>query len=46
MANEVMHPNMVFECINDRLGNSMHRMKDWHEMMLKHGNIHKKGVHG
>jgi hypothetical protein len=46
MANEVMHPNMVFDYVNDGLGNSMHRMKDWHEMMLKHGNIHKKGVHG
>jgi len=23
-ANEVMHPGMVFHCINDGLGNSMH----------------------
>jgi hypothetical protein len=27
-VNEVMHPNMVFHCINDRLGNLVHRMKD------------------
>ncbi len=41
-VNEVMHPNMVFHCINDGLGNSVHRMKDWHETMLEHGNICKK----
>jgi hypothetical protein len=44
-ANEVMHPTMVFHCVNDGLGNLMHQMKDWHEMMLEHGNIHKKQVH-
>ncbi len=27
-ANEVMHPNMVFHCINVGLGNSVHWMKD------------------
>jgi hypothetical protein len=27
-ANEVMHLDMVFHCVNDGLGNSMHRMKD------------------
>jgi hypothetical protein len=41
-VNEVMHPDMVFHCVNDGLGNLVHRMKDWHEMMLEHGNIHKK----
>jgi hypothetical protein len=41
-VNEVMHPDMVFHCINDGLGNLVHRMKDWHETMLQHGNIHKK----
>ncbi len=40
-----MHLNMVFHCVNDGLGNLVHRMKDWHEMMLKHGNIRKKRVH-
>jgi len=44
-ANEVMHPAMVFHCVNDGLGNSMHQMKDWHEMMLEHGNICKKKAH-
>jgi hypothetical protein len=44
-ANEVMHPGMVFHCINDGRGNLVHRMKDWHETMLEHGNIHKKRAH-
>ncbi len=44
-VNEVMHPDMVFHYINDGLSNSMCRMKDWHEMMLEHGNIRKKRVH-
>jgi hypothetical protein len=41
-VNEVMHPGMVFHCVNDGLGNSVHRMKDWHETMFEHGNICKK----
>ncbi|CAK9218640.1 unnamed protein product [Sphagnum troendelagicum] len=41
-VNEVMHHGMVFHCVNDGLGNSVHRIKDWHETMLKHGNIRKK----
>jgi hypothetical protein len=41
-VNEIMHSDMVFHCDNDGLGNSVHRMKDWHEMMLEHGNIRKK----
>jgi hypothetical protein len=44
-VNEFMHPDMVFHCINDGLGNSMHWMKDWHGTMSKHGNICKKSVH-
>jgi hypothetical protein len=44
-VNEVMHPSMVFHYINDGLDNSMHMMKDWHEMMLEHGNIRKKKAH-
>jgi uncharacterized coiled-coil protein SlyX len=44
-SNEVMHPNMVFHCINDGLNNLVHRMKDWQETMLKHENICKKKVH-
>jgi hypothetical protein len=44
-VNEVMHLVMVFHCPNDGLGNSVHQMKDWHETMLEHGNIHKKRPH-
>jgi len=43
-VNEVMHPNMVFHCVNDGLGNSVHQMKDWHEMMLEHGNFLRRGL--
>jgi hypothetical protein len=43
-VNEIMHLGMVFHCVNDGLGNSVHRMKDWHETMLEHGNIRKKRV--
>jgi hypothetical protein len=43
--NEVMHFNIIFHCDNDGLGSLMHRMKDWHETILKHGNICKKKVH-
>jgi hypothetical protein len=36
-----MHLNMVFQCVNDGLGNLVHSMKDWHEtfLILEHGNI-------
>jgi hypothetical protein len=44
-VNEVMHSDIIFHYVNDGLSNSMHRMKDWHETMLKHGNICKKRVH-
>jgi hypothetical protein len=27
-VNKVMHFDMVFHCVNDGLGNSMHQMKD------------------
>jgi hypothetical protein len=44
-VNEVMHPNMVFHCVNDGFDNSVHRMKYWHETMLEHGNFYKKRAH-
>jgi len=43
-VNVVMHPNMVFHCVNYGFGNLVHQMKDWHETMLEHGNICKKRV--
>jgi len=39
-GNKVMHPCMVFHYINDGFGNLMCWMKDWHEVMLEHGNIY------
>jgi len=44
-VNKVKHHGMVFHCINDGLGNSVHQMKDWHGTMLEHGNICKKRAH-
>jgi hypothetical protein len=44
-VNEIMHLNMVFHHINDGLGNLVHQMKDWHETMIEHANIHRKRVH-
>jgi hypothetical protein len=44
-VNEVMHLGMVFHYVNDGLGNLVHQMKDWHEMMLECGNICKKRAH-
>jgi hypothetical protein len=44
-VNEVMHPSMIFHCVNDGLSNLVHTMKDWHEMMFEHGNICKKRAH-
>jgi hypothetical protein len=44
-ANEVMHPDIIFHCVNDGLDNLVDQMKDWHETMLKHENIYKKRVH-
>jgi hypothetical protein len=41
-ANESLHPWMVFHCVNDGMGNSINRMKDWHESMLKHIDIPRK----
>jgi hypothetical protein len=35
-----MHPCMVFHYINDGFGNLMCWTKDWHEVMLEHGNIY------
>ncbi len=44
-ANEIMHSDKVFHCINDGLRNLVHGMKDWYEMMLEHENIRKEKVH-
>jgi hypothetical protein len=44
-ANKILHQGMVFHQVNDGLGNSVNRMKDWHEMIRGHANTHKKKVH-
>jgi hypothetical protein len=34
-VNESMHPRMVFNWVEDCLGNLVNRLKDWHQIMLK-----------
>jgi hypothetical protein len=43
-VNELMHFNMVFHCVTDGFGNSLHQIKDSHETILEHGNILNKRV--
>jgi len=41
-ANAISHPRLVLHCVEDGLGNSVKRLKDWHETMLNHTNVHIK----
>jgi len=41
-ANVVLHPRLVLHRIEDGLGNSVKWLKDWHEIMLNHTNVHTK----
>jgi hypothetical protein len=36
-----MHPKMVFCWEDYGFGNSINRVKDWHETMMEHLNIYK-----
>jgi hypothetical protein len=41
-ANESLHPRLVFQCVEDNLGNSIKWLKDWHETILEHKNAYNK----
>jgi hypothetical protein len=41
-ANAVLHPGLVLHRVEDGLGNSVKRFKDWHETMLNHTNVRTK----
>jgi hypothetical protein len=41
-ANAISHPRLVLHCVEDGLGNSVKRPKDWHETMLNHTNVRIK----
>jgi len=44
-GNAVSHPKLVLHCVEDGLGNNVKRLKDWHETMLNHTNVHTKHCH-
>ncbi len=44
-ANAVLHPGLMLHCIEDELGNSVKRLKNWHETMFSHTNVHTKRCH-
>ncbi len=44
-ANAISHLGLVLRCVKDGLGNSVKRLKDWHETMLNHTNVHTKRCH-
>jgi hypothetical protein len=44
-ANVVLHLGLVLHCIEDGLGNNVKQLKNWHETMLNHTNVHIKQCH-
>ncbi len=44
-ANVVLHPGLMLHHIKDGLGNSVKGLKNWHETMLNHTNVHIKRCH-
>jgi len=41
-ANVILHPKLMLHHIKDGLGNSVKQLKDWHETMFNHTNVHTK----
>jgi hypothetical protein len=44
-ANVVLHPWLVLHYKGDGLGNSVNWVKNWHETMFNHTNVHTKRCH-
>jgi hypothetical protein len=44
-ANAISHPRLVLQGVEDGLGNSVKRLKDWRETMLNHTNVRTKRCH-
>ncbi len=44
-ANATLHLRLVLHRMEDGLGNSVKRLKDWHETMLNHTNVCTKQCH-
>jgi hypothetical protein len=41
-ANAISHPGLVLCRVENGLGNSIKRLKEWHETMFNHTNVHTK----
>jgi hypothetical protein len=41
-ANAISHPGLVLHRVKNGLGNSVKRLKDWHETMFNHTNVRIK----
>ncbi len=41
-VNAVLHLGLVLHRVEDRLGNNVKRLKNWHETMFNHTNVHTK----
>jgi len=44
-ANAISYSGLVLHCVEDGLGNSVKRFKDWHETMFNHTNVRTKRCH-
>jgi len=44
-ANVVSHPRLALHHVEDGLGNSVKQLKNWHEKMFNHTNVHIKQCH-
>jgi hypothetical protein len=44
-TNAFLHIRLVIWCVEDGLGNSVKRLKDWHETILNHTNVCTKQCH-
>jgi hypothetical protein len=44
-ANAFLHPRLMLHHVEDGLGNSVKKFKDWHETMFSHTNVHIKWYH-
>jgi hypothetical protein len=44
-ANAFLHPRLVLQHVENGLGNNVKWLKNWHETMFNHTNVHTKQCH-
>jgi hypothetical protein len=44
-ANAVLHLGLMLHSVEDRLGNNVKQLKNWHETMFNHTNVRTKRCH-